>query len=133
MKRSNFDLTEAIVALSEQNQPFQIQVKLQFPQLSLQSSYQLYCIVQESLTNIHKHAQADRVTIESTIVTRGTILEICDNGKGFDLKDDRIWIQQNNTDVDVALELVAMGVPKSDIILGLHPPYKRPYTGYGVV
>ncbi|MGB3403955.1 MAG: element excision factor XisI family protein [Microcoleaceae cyanobacterium] len=29
-------------------------------------------------------------------------------------------------------ELVLMGVPKEDIILGLHPPYKRPYTGYGV-
>jgi len=25
-----------------------------------------------------------------------------------------------------------MGVPKEDIILGLHPPYKRPYTDYGV-
>jgi signal transduction histidine kinase len=84
MKRSNFDLKEAIVALAEQNQPFQIIVDLQFPQLSLQSSYQLYCIVQESLTNIQKHAQADRVTIESKIVNNGTVLQICDNGKGFD-------------------------------------------------
>ncbi|PZO37604.1 MAG: hypothetical protein DCF17_15660 [Shackletoniella antarctica] len=25
-----------------------------------------------------------------------------------------------------------MGVPKEDIVLGLHPVYKRPYTGYGV-
>jgi signal transduction histidine kinase len=85
MKRSNFDLTEAIVALAEQNQPFQIEVDLHFPQLSLQSSYQLYCIVQESLTNIQKHAQADRVTITGSIVNSGTILEICDNGKGFKL------------------------------------------------
>ena len=85
MKRSNFDLTEAVVALSEQNHPFQVIVNIQFPQLSLQSSYQLYCIIQESLTNIQKHAQAEKVTISSTIVTRGTILEICDNGKGFDL------------------------------------------------
>jgi signal transduction histidine kinase len=85
MKRSNFDLTEAIVALSEQNQPFQIHVDLQFPQLSLQSSYQLYCIVQESLTNIQKHAQADRVMITGSIVDGGTILEICDNGKGFSI------------------------------------------------
>jgi alpha-amylase/alpha-mannosidase (GH57 family) len=23
-------------------------------------------------------------------------------------------------------------VPASDIVLGLHPPYKRPYTNYGV-
>ncbi|WP_310485773.1 sensor histidine kinase [Chamaesiphon sp. VAR_48_metabat_403] len=85
MKRSNFDLKEAIVALAEQNQPFQIIVNLQFPQLSLQSSYQLYCIVQESLTNIQKHAQADRVTIESKIVNNGTVLQICDNGNGFSL------------------------------------------------
>jgi signal transduction histidine kinase len=73
------------LALAEQNQPFQMQVALQFPQLSLQSSYQLYCIVQESLTNIQKHAQADRVTITGSIVNSGTILEICDNGKGFNL------------------------------------------------
>ncbi|WP_181243691.1 sensor histidine kinase [Chamaesiphon polymorphus] len=85
MKRSNFDLTEAIFALAEQNLPFEVHVDVSFPQLSLQSSYQLYCIVQESLTNIQKHAQANRVTIESTIVNRGTLLEICDNGKGFDL------------------------------------------------
>ncbi|NEO03241.1 MAG: XisI protein, partial [Moorea sp. SIO3I7] len=29
-------------------------------------------------------------------------------------------------------DLVEMGIPKDDIILGLHPSYKRPYTGYGV-
>lgn len=50
----------------------------------------------------------------------------------FDIKEERIWIQQNTTDIDLALELVEMGVPRSDIILGLHPPYKRPHTGYGV-
>jgi signal transduction histidine kinase len=86
MKRSNFDLTEAIDALSEQNHPFQIIVDVHFPPLSLQSSYQLYCIIQESITNIQKHARADRVTIDSRIVDRGTILEICDNGNGFDLE-----------------------------------------------
>jgi signal transduction histidine kinase len=85
MKRSNFDLTEAIIALAEQNQPFQVDVDVCFPPLSLQSSYQLYCIVQESLTNIQKHAQADRVTIVGSITSNGTILEICDNGKGFSL------------------------------------------------
>ena len=50
----------------------------------------------------------------------------------LDIKDGKIWIQRNMTDVDIARELVEMGVPKEDIILGLHPPYKRPYTGYGV-
>ncbi|MBV8887231.1 MAG: XisI protein [Chroococcidiopsidaceae cyanobacterium CP_BM_RX_35] len=50
----------------------------------------------------------------------------------LDIKDGKIWIQRNMTEVDVARELVEMGVPKEDIVLGLHPPYKRPYTGYGV-
>jgi len=36
------------------------------------------------------------------------------------------------TEIDIAEELVKMGVPKEDIILGLHPPYKRPCTDYEV-
>jgi hypothetical protein len=50
----------------------------------------------------------------------------------FDIKDGKIWLQQNTTDIDVGQELLEMGIPKEDIVLGLHPPYKRPYTGYGV-
>ncbi|MGI0493386.1 XisI protein [Alkalinema pantanalense CENA528] len=50
----------------------------------------------------------------------------------LDIKDGKIWIQRNMTEADLAQELVEMGVPKEDIVLGLHPPYKRPHTGYGV-
>jgi hypothetical protein len=50
----------------------------------------------------------------------------------LDIKEGKIWIQRNMTEMDIAAELVAMGVAREDIVLGLHPPYKRPYTGYGV-
>ena len=50
----------------------------------------------------------------------------------LDIKDGKIWIQRNMTEADLAQELVEMGVPKEDIVLGLHPLYKRPLTGYGV-
>jgi XisI protein len=50
----------------------------------------------------------------------------------FDIKNDKIWIQQNMTDIDLAQELLDMGIPKEDIVFGLQPAYKRPYTGYGV-
>jgi len=50
----------------------------------------------------------------------------------FDIKDGKIWLQQNTTDIDVGQELIDMGIPKAAIVLGLHPAYKRPYTGYGV-
>lgn len=50
----------------------------------------------------------------------------------FDIREDKIWLQQNLTDLNPAEDLMAMGVKREDIILGLHPPYKRPYTNYGV-
>jgi XisI protein len=50
----------------------------------------------------------------------------------LDIKDGKIWIQRNMTEADLAQELVERGVPKEDIVLGLHPSYKRPLTGYGV-
>ena len=50
----------------------------------------------------------------------------------LDIKDGKIWIQRNQSDKLIADELVAMGVPKQDIVLGLQPVYVREYTGYGV-
>ena len=50
----------------------------------------------------------------------------------IDIKDGKIWIQHNMTEADLGQELMNKGVPASDIILGLQPPYKRPYTNYGV-
>jgi hypothetical protein len=32
----------------------------------------------------------------------------------------------------MANELVALGVPKEDIVLAFHAPYKRQYTGFAV-
>jgi len=49
----------------------------------------------------------------------------------FDIKDGKIWLQQNLTDQNPAAELVEMGVPKEDIVLGLHAPFKRQYTDHG--
>lgn len=48
----------------------------------------------------------------------------------LNLKNGKIWIQHNGTESSIAGELVELGVPKSDIVLALQAPYKRPYTGY---
>jgi XisI protein len=50
----------------------------------------------------------------------------------LDIKDGKIWIQRNQSDRLIAQELVALGVPPEDIILGLQPEYARPDTDYGV-
>ena len=50
----------------------------------------------------------------------------------LDIKDGKIWLQQNTTEMRVAHELAAMGVAKDDIILGFQATYVREYTGFGV-
>lgn len=49
-----------------------------------------------------------------------------------DVKDGKIWIQEDRTESGLANELVAIGVPKHDIVLAFHAPYKRQYTGFAV-
>ena len=50
----------------------------------------------------------------------------------LDIKDGKVWIQRNQTDELIAQELIALGVAREDIVLGLQPAYARPDTGYGV-
>lgn len=49
-----------------------------------------------------------------------------------DIKDGKIWIQWNGTEDDLAQELVELGVPKTDIVIGFHTPYMRQFTEYAV-
>lgn len=50
----------------------------------------------------------------------------------FEIKNGKIWIQQNWTEIPVATRLMEQGVPKSDIVLGFVPEYARDETGYAV-
>jgi hypothetical protein len=74
---------------------------------------------------IHDHYQLFRVGWNGLTRVYHSVIH-------FDIKNNKIWIQQNTTELDLAQQLVNMGVPKEDIVFGLQPPYKRPYTGYGV-
>ncbi|MDX2230878.1 MAG: response regulator [Leptolyngbyaceae cyanobacterium bins.349] len=57
--------------------------------LSTQVSTVLYRIVQEGLTNICKHAHATVVTIQLQSTDDGLCLALQDNGKGFQLDENR--------------------------------------------
>ena len=50
----------------------------------------------------------------------------------LDIKNDKIWLQHNGTESDIAAELVEMGIPKTDIVIGFHSPFKRKFTEYAV-
>jgi signal transduction histidine kinase len=84
--RSDFNLDEAILTLItpiKEHQNLVIDIDLNLPKLPSQIGYQFYCILQEGLTNIQKHAQASLVSIRGQSTSEGIILEIEDNGRGF--------------------------------------------------
>ena len=60
-----------------------IQIQLDLTAIPLKTGYQVYCIIKESLYNIQKHSQADLVAINSKTNADNIIIEIADNGIGF--------------------------------------------------
>jgi signal transduction histidine kinase len=82
----NFDLATTLENLLEQIgqfQPIKIRYSIELPPLPLQTSHQLYCIVQEGLTNIQKHAQASQIELKIGFDDVCMTLDLIDNGRGF--------------------------------------------------
>lgn len=55
----------------------------------------------------------------------GTLLHI-------DIIDHKFWIQHDGTEEGIAVELVAAGVPKEDIVLAFRPLTERKHTEFAV-
>jgi len=74
----------------------------------------------------HRHFQLQNVGWQGDKFTHSVILH-------FDIKENgKIWIQQNWTEDDVAIELIHRGVEKSDIVVGFQPPRYRELSGYAI-
>jgi hypothetical protein len=50
----------------------------------------------------------------------------------IDIIDGKIWIQQDGTELGSANELVELGVPRQDIVLGFDTPNLRQYTDFAM-
>jgi len=50
----------------------------------------------------------------------------------IDIKNEKIWLQWNGREDDIASNLVISGVPKQDIIWGFQSPFMRKFTDYAV-
>ena len=73
----------------------------------------------------HDHYQLVRAGWHNKRRIYGCIMHV-------DIKDGKIWIQHDGTEGGIANKLVELGIPKEDIVLAFHAPYKRPYTGFAV-
>jgi hypothetical protein len=48
----------------------------------------------------------------------------------FEIYNDKIWLQENNTEFYVADELIEKGVAREDIVLGFLPERDRAFSGF---
>lgn len=57
-------------------------------QISVETNNHLLNILSESLTNIARHAEATQIKVKLFIQNKTLELKVCDNGKGFDVKQE---------------------------------------------
>ena len=48
----------------------------------------------------------------------------------MDIKDGKVWLQHNGTEVEIGDELIKSGIPEKDIVIGFHSPYTRKFTKF---
>ena len=51
----------------------------------------------------------------------------------FDIKDGKIWVQQNDTEIEIGDELVERGVRAKDIVFGFLPAEDRALVKFAAV
>jgi signal transduction histidine kinase len=91
IRGTEFDLNQSLITLAAHLSPtLKIYSDCRFPALPLQMSHQIYCIVQEALTNVQRHAQATQVKLCGSADEQAIILSIEDNGIGFEIQSPRL-------------------------------------------
>ncbi len=48
------------------------------------------------------------------------------------IKNSKVWVEEDWTDLEVVDALIKAGIPATDIVLGFHPPEARQHTEFAV-
>ena len=81
--------------------------------------------VEQIIDPVHDHYQLMTVGWNGHQRIHGCLLHI-------DIKDGKIWIQHDGTEEGIANRLVEVGVPKKDIVLAFHSPFRRQFTEFAI-
>lgn len=93
-----------------------------------------YAQIRYSYGNLENRVLFDRERDQHAIISLGWTGKHREHGvvAHLEIKNGKIWIQEDNTESGIATDLEAAGIPKGDIVLGFRHPQLRPYTGYAV-
>ena len=87
MREASFDLNAALANLVDpfkSDPALRVESRIDLPQLPLQTSHQLYCIVKEGLENIRRHSRAQKISLSGECTPEGVTICLEDDGIGFD-------------------------------------------------
>src|SRR5262245_35250771 len=101
-------------------------------------------IIEQTLTEIANYIPQDSQSPHKTAFDRHSdsyaLIEVgwVDNQRvhqfiiHIEIINGKVWVQADNTDLNVTRELERAGIPKNDIVLGFQPPAVRRYTEYAI-
>lgn len=99
-------------------------------------------IIEQTLTEIASYIPQDEQSPHKTVFDRHAdsyaLIEVgwAENQRihqfviHLEIINGKVWVQADNTDLNITRELERAGIPKGDIVLGFQPPAVRPYTDY---
>ena len=101
-------------------------------------------MIEQTLTEIADYIPQDDQAPHKTVFDRNSdsyaLIEVGWTESGrvhqfiihIEIINGKVWVQVDNTDLNVTRELERAGIAKSDIVLGFQPPEMRPYTEFAV-
>jgi hypothetical protein len=97
---------------------------------SILQKYKTFCEkggaeIQMLIDTTNQHYQLLQLDWENHLRTYTILLH-------FDIKDGKIWLQQNNTDFPLDEDFQDLAIHKSEIVNGLYPEKYRHFTDYAV-
>ena len=101
-------LIEQVLTEHSQRQPVSSEIEVQLLLNPLQADYQVWYVGWDGDDRLHHCLVHVR------------------------LKDSKIWIENDDTEVGVANELIERGVPPKEIVLAYHAPYLRHFSEFAV-
>lgn len=75
------------------------------------------------LDDANGHYQVLEVGWKNRRRIHGTLIHI-------DIRDGKVWVEHDGTDLEIVQDLLDAGIPKEQIVLGFHPPAHRKYTEF---
>lgn len=86
-------------------------------------------------SDLHRHLVIGQDENEFILVLKGWQDEIYRYGIifHFEIIDNKVWLHENNTDLDIGTKLAELGIPKSDIVLGFVSNLEKTIEGYSAI